>query len=279
MANKYGIVISQAGIPIDRAADYQKVLDSDWKFLNINVEMNVDFSTPALSGANGYRKYVVFEHNLGYKPAFEFTPSTLSGGNPDVFFNGYKDVMTSIAVDDKALYVVFLYTGGSTNPIRVKGTLRIFALDVMTEYTAPSSPAGPLQPLALAMYGAKFSDPNRGSAKITDEGVYAFSLNTQAKQISLHKHGTATAASGTLTIVHNVGYPPTYMVARVKDDSTWGAFYGNPFGAGVETIGPMMSVAIRANTTNDDIVFRGQQSSIVGKFAYIILKDPAEVAA
>lgn len=276
---KYGIVIAQQGVPIDRAADYQKVLDSDWKFLNINVEVPIDYSTGTISGANGYRVYKVYEHGLGYIPAWEFVPSTSSGGNADIFSQGYKDMMRYLVADDKAIYLVALYTGGVTSAVILKGFLRIFALNVMEEYAAPVGPIGPLQPLSSAMYGAKFADPNRGSAKITDEGIYAFSLDTQAKQISVHKHGTVVAAGdGTLTINHGVGYPPTYMLARVNQDDKWGAFYGNPFGAGKETVGPMLPVAVRANTTVDNIVFTGQQSTIAGKFAYVILKDPAEVA-
>ena len=39
---RYGVQISQQGIDVSRAADYQKVLDSNWKFLDIAVEKDVD---------------------------------------------------------------------------------------------------------------------------------------------------------------------------------------------------------------------------------------------
>lgn len=273
---KYGVQISQQGVPLERAADYQKVLDSNWKFLDILEEIPIDFTTPAFSGSNGYRQFKLYEHGLGFLAAYEFIPSSLSGGNTSVSPRGKFDIMDDLASDDKAIYYVpFYLSSDPSTPVRVKGMLRVYTINMMEEYTAPSYSLASTTPTEVARYGAKFIDFNRGNARIDDASVYPFTLNTRAKQISIHKCGSQSVLNDVLTIDHKVGYPPTYLLARINDDATWS---NNPFGVGVKTTGTLLSTGIRSKATNNDIVFRGQQNVLAGTFGYIILKDPAEIA-
>lgn len=88
---------------------------------------------------------------------------------------------------------------------------------------------------------------------------------------------TAQQPSDTLSnaIYHDVGYPPTFMLAPV---------YREMFMRGVSTetdnyIGPLVDV-IKAYVTADDtyLYFKGVQSVFSGWYGYIVLKDPAELA-
>lgn len=277
--SRYGLMISQQGIDISRAADYQMVLDSNWKFFNILEELYIDFTSPTFSGANGYKALKLYDHNLGHTAAFEFIPSQKTGGNIDVLESA-NAVVAKLLSDRDSIYLVVLWTGAMlTSPLTIRGRLRVFSTNILEEYEAPAVPLGPMAPAALEKYGAKFTNRANGSTRIDDESIYPFSLNTRGKQISLHKHGVAEAdGTGRVTVLHNVGYPPTYMIARVKDPSFWGTFYANPFPNEKYTLGPLLSTPARAKATNTDIVFRGAQSALVGKYAYVILKDPAEIA-
>lgn len=70
-------------------------------------------------------------------------------------------------------------------------------------------------------------------------------------------------------IKHTVGYPPTYMLARLDDDIPARTM-----------IGPLEDeILARVLATNSTLDFKGYQSVFGGKFGLIILKDPAEIAS
>ena len=106
-----------------------------------------------------------------------------------------------------------------------------------------------------------------------------FTLNTRGKQLSIHKHGTTVAnpATGVLTISHNIGYAPTYMLAQIRERSTWAGAYEYPFSSD-SVVEPLSSVFYSAEFNANDIEFIGVQSAISGRFGYVIIKDPAEIA-
>ena len=277
---RYGIVISQQGLDVDRAADYQKVLDSRWKFLNIAVEKTIDVTISVTSGANGFYTFPIYEHKLGFLPAFEFFVSSATketNGQTNVLYNGYLSAHGLIRADSQKLYCTVFYSDGYPVEMRLVGKLRIFALDILTEYQAPQIPVTTTQPSPPSRYGAKFVDLNLGTTDIEDEGMYGFTLNTRGKQMSIHKHGTVRASGGLLTVVHNTGYPPSYMVCYMEERAGWTGFYKYPHIEDV-VVGGLTTSYYLATPTATDITFKGIQSTIQGRFGYIILKDPVEIA-
>lgn len=72
------------------------------------------------------------------------------------------------------------------------------------------------------------------------------------------------------TIEHNMGYPPTYLLAPVDDSEI-----------GKECIGSIVrgtqEAYVKADTV--DLTFTGVQSLFAGKYGFIILKDPTEIAS
>lgn len=79
--------------------------------------------------------------------------------------------------------------------------------------------------------------------------------------------------AGEDTITHNIGYPPTYLLARVNDDEP-------AFGLGTKTYMDPISYRPDAlvKADNTKLTFRGVQALFAGQYGYIILKDPAEIA-
>lgn len=276
---RYGVQISQQGIPVDRAADYQKVLDSNWKFLDIAFEVDIDIKISLNGPTNGYTAIPILQHGLGYIPAFEYIPSPETveyTPEPVVNFSGYLDSLRLIKADNQNVYANILYYGTAIN-MRLRGKLRVFALDIMTEYLAPTIPVTTTAKTPVSRYGAKFLNLNRGKGDIEDESMLPFTLNTRGKQISVHKHGTQRTDNGLLTITHGVGYPPTYLICKLEEKDEWASVYPYPFDSQY-IVGSLVSAYYLAKLTKDTIEFRGVQSTLQGLYGYIILKDPAEIA-
>lgn len=276
---RYGVEISQQGIPVDRAADYQKVLDSNWKFLDIAFEVDIDIKIGLSGVSNGFYPIEIFAHNLGYLPAFEFIPSPLTkelNNQNNVLTNGYRESLSLIRADNQKVYANILYSGSNIE-MRLVGKLRVFALDILTEYMAPTVAITTTSKSPQSRYGAKFLDLNKGKGDIDDETLYPFTLNTRGKQMSIHKHGTQRTDAGLLTITHNVGYPPTYMICKFEEKSNWGRYYPYPFKTDY-VVGSMVTAYYLAKLTPKTIQFKGVQAALQGLYGYIILKDPAEIA-
>ena len=98
---RYGVQISQQGVSIERAADYQKVLDSNWKFLDIAFEVDIDVKIGMGARPNGYYLVELFNHGLGYIPAFEFitSPLTTESKPKSTLFNGYMEAHRLVRAD------------------------------------------------------------------------------------------------------------------------------------------------------------------------------------
>jgi hypothetical protein len=274
-----GVVVSQQGIDISRAADYQKVLDSNWKFLDILEEIDVDISFNYNSGPTRMNLIPIYEHGLGYVTAFEFFPSKKSGGSA---FNGdYTYAHKFIRGDDQKIYAEVFYS--AVNPDygagRIVGKLRVFTLNILENYTAPSVYQFSTTEQPPSRYGAKFLNLQKGVSTVDDEDLSNYTLNTKGKQTSIHKHGMAQA-NESLTIVHDVGYPPSYLLCGVNEAKDYTDFQGGyPKYNSPQNVGGLVNSYYLAKADPTTIEFRGVQSTLGDrKFGYVILKDPAEIA-
>lgn len=277
LMSRYGAKVSQQGVDVTRAADYQKVLDTGWKFVEITHQVSIDVSYS--SWATGYNQIILFEHGLGYRPAFEFMPDPgWSMGNPDVYFNNPNTLFDDMKADERYIYIFPIWNASSTTALRVKGVMRVFNVDITAEYKAPSE-AVALEPGSdQTKYGAKIIDVNARSARMGDTAIQNYSMNTNAKAISLHSTGVRTANAGNsnkLTITHNIGYPPTYYIATLY--ALANGTYTHPK-AGITMVGRIKNNIGRALATNIDIVFTGAQAALNGDYAFMLLKDPVGFA-
>lgn len=273
---RYGAVFSQQGIPIERANDYQKVMDSRWNFLNINIEKYINVIFDFTGQTTGWKRVLVHRHSLPFAAAFEVLLSSKSVSTDQ--FLPYTRMNGNVRSYPDGIYYVFFWDSSyNSTVLRVAGFLRVYEVDLRQTYLAPSSVLGLAQPQPAARYGAKFLDPNRGGTNINDNTPRSYSLYTPAKQISIHMHGTIQAIGGVLTLTHKVGYPPSYLLCSAYDktDSNFPA----PLHDGEFEFGPLFESYARAKATADTIVFQGVQSTLgTRRFGYLILKDPVEIA-
>jgi hypothetical protein len=269
---RYGSVYSQEGIDWRKANDYQKVMDSRWKFLDINIEKYVDVSFDLTGQSTGMKKLLIYNNPLPYTAAFEVQLSTMSISSSSLSAPGF--IAQDLYSYPDGIYYSFFWTSGvNTNIVRIKGMLRVYEINLLETYKAPYVPLTTAKPSPNGRYGAKYLDLSRGG-NIDSTDPRKFTLYTPAKQISVHQSGIFQAVSGALTINHDVGYPPSYMLCEAYDSAS--PLITVPKDQII--YGPLFESFARAKATADTIIFQGVQSSLGDrKYGCIILKDPTEL--
>lgn len=256
-----GISISQEGIGVAQASDAQKVLDSRWRYFDILYEKRVSLKTvPDWLVDNSH--IILFKHKVGFLPAFDCYSITHG-----VYISAYSsnDVAytTPLALDPSM-------TGYDFSNTEV--LVRVYDVPIAEEYSAPITEVSGKYS-ALSKYGVKILRP-KTYASLGDIELSGYSLNTKGKTLAIQKMGTATADDDGFAIIrHNLGYPPTYLAARL-DENLLG---GNK--SEVSAINPDFVPVLSSSRSGDnELVFGGAQSVLTGSFAYIIFKEPAELA-
>lgn len=176
----YGIQISQEGVPLSRAADYQKVLDDKWPFIDILFEGEFKISKADWPAASSWWIYEVAQHNLGYLPGFTYKEigTSLIDGNTQL-----------IATTDKIYLRGLWISGDPTTPLEIRIYLRVFALDVTQEYSFKGEHPEARVRMSARKYGAKVIDPRNPTARMSNQEMSDFSLNTNSKALAVHKTG------------------------------------------------------------------------------------------
>lgn len=212
---RYGIVISQQGIPVKRAADYQKVLDDRWPFLDIvhEVEIPVEIRLVA-STANSYWSIEVFTHNLGFLPAF--TCRVVSGTTT----SDYGEGISSFVATKTAIYARGFYIPGDTTDFNFRLFIRVYSRDITEGFEYKTEVPDPISKRDSKKYGARILKEGVSSTKFTGDEMSNFSLHNNAKVLGIQQTGVlnlnpwvslaqakATAidtATDTFTITSNV---------------------------------------------------------------------------
>lgn len=263
MAN--GLTISQQGINVDDALDSQKVLDTRWRYFEIYKELEVSLDT-VTSG----KRYVVFEHGLGFVPFFDMydiagdayiAPVTQFGG-PNI-----KDWTFSGGLVATTSQIAFVGTFSGTFSNK-KYLLRIYNVNAAEEYEAPLVVANPYQSGKKPKYGMKVTQKADNDMMRNTE-LSNFTLNTEGKALSIQKVGVIAADTNTgfkAKITHNMGNLPIYLMAYMSLDKSM-----------VGALNPGF-VPVLASATKAALTFTGAQSSLIANFTYIVFKELAETA-
>jgi len=241
----FGFQIAQENVDIRRAADYQKTLDSRWRTLDAVFEVEVE----VVHGGSG--DTMAFHHKLGFLPAF--TARKISGSGEVTWWADRQKVYVR---GDAGTYSVFL---------------RIYDVDPTVEYRAPVLHISARPGSSASKIGAKFLNQHRTSQGMRDDEKSHYSLNTQAKAMGIQQTGVveATVSNGhELVITHDLGYPPTYLTAEMDLTDT-----SNP------KIAVMGNVLGRVTANSVQVRIVGALAVLLGSWAYLVLKDPIEVAA
>lgn len=178
---KYGIQISQEGIPLERAADYQKVLDDKWPFIDIVIDRDITISKTDWPAVTAEWIYEIAEHNLGRTPPFTYREL----GTNVINTNQYK----MLATKDKIYLVGRWYTGDPTTPLNIRISLRVFSFDITEEKSYSGEHGTARVRTSARKYGAKVLSPKNVTTNFSSQEMSDYSLNSNAKALSLYKTG------------------------------------------------------------------------------------------
>lgn len=249
-----GLAIVQEGIGLDNALDSQKILDSRFRYFEILTEKMLVLPTLVPTTTQ-----VIYEHNLGFIPAFDVYDTVRDSYISGADTNGFGLVSSTTKLYFTGFY---LDPGWSNHQV----IIRIYNVPIAEDYSAVIEKTFPAKSGTVSKEGIRIA---QGNADMNDRELSKFSLNTSSKALSIQKTGIATSNSGTnfeAVIQHNLGYPPTYLATYADPAKNW-----------VSTIDPSF-VPVKSSADGTNLVFSGAQAALTGSFAYIIFKELGDFA-
>lgn len=259
--------ITQRGTDIDRAPDYQTVLDSRWPLLEFH-EKQIDY-TFYPTGVDGYHVIKLFDHNNNSVPGFDFyQDNSVVDPAYNTVFNTYGLIITKNSVYASSLFVAASLP--TMQPYHLKGRLRLYKTNFDSHFKADTISIAPSQDVDQVKTGLKIIDENKPGANLRKPDYDNYSLNTDAKAMSIHMMDSILpdATTHLVNINHDLGYLPTFFAWQISTVN--GGAYTTPL-EGQDAISSVDALSF-ANTIT--LSFRGVQSILVNRLAFVILKDP-----
>lgn len=270
-----GIRISQEGISVDRAADYQRVLDDRWPFMDAVVDVQMEINKTEWPATEGYWSMELASHDLGYIPAFTCRQENIT---TPLF---PRDVANEIVATKNKVYLRGIFVPGDpTDALRIRCRIRVFAVDITQEFRQEVGQASLGARTSASRYGIRVIDGP--GVRLEDTDMTKFRLHNNAKALGIQHTGVRIpdGTNGYSVIVdHDLGYPPTYFFAKYRKPEDWSGSWTDPM-PNDDYIYPMNQAPLGLATSNTfRLQLAGAQGFLTGRFAFLIVKDPIEVAA
>lgn len=191
MAN--GISVTRQGVPIDRAADYQKVLDSRWRFMEVDYVLNKKVTIPVgvVQSSGPYNQRVnIYRHNLGFVPAFHGSWKPEAAWMSYVTDGYHADLLgATLWADEEWVYFTRLVDAfNNSASLSIDVSALIYNLPILEVYQAPTEIAVGTAP-TKSNYGLRALDGKDPNVKIDGSSSHGFSVDTKKKIISVNRVG------------------------------------------------------------------------------------------
>lgn len=244
----YGIKVSQAGYPVDTAADNQLLFSSSFPSLILL------FTGTLNAGSDFY-------HNLGYYPvAFAFDNITVPS-TPSQSFESASGVLN-------------IYTDHITNTASNSVRYYIYGRDLRTTMSGTNINTTPATQTSVNQdYGFKVSVEGTSVLTAGLDDLVSFSGLSVAgygvRQHIIHQTGyeDSVGSGSTKNYSHSLGYPPMYFpFYRKQGDS----FYNYAWSYTISSGSPQLSIQI----SSSQLTFINNSGNTYD-FAYLIFKDPS----
>lgn len=260
-----GIQVTQEGIPVDKASDYQKVLDSRWQFMEVAHEIDTTITVPAaaIPPANTVQRVNIMKHNLTNKgkamvPAMHGSWLQSTGDiNSDQFYDA------GIYADSQ--YIFFQranYSGGSgLTALTIKVKIKVYNLDILGEYLAfQEIPRGSGR--VNTKYGLTALDGSDSSVTVNGSASHGYSIDTRKKILSIHKVGQKDIYAFPPQTARVTAINTTSDVATIDLDPNEGSdLYGKKYGLSWVQTGVQVSLS-----PSDFVTYPSPLSSSVQPF-------------
>ena len=179
-----GISITQEGIDLKNASDYQKVLDSRWLFFEVGLELDetVSFADLGTPTAHGFQRVNIVKHGLAH------------GGNPYVpaFHASWKRSNSNtstigVSADDTWIYAWREYwPSAATGAFNLEVMAKVYRLPILVPYSAPIESAPPTFKQNTGV-GLRALDGSNAIATVNNRESTGYSVDTQKKILSINK--------------------------------------------------------------------------------------------
>lgn len=273
--SNYGVQVTQQGISVDSAADFQFNLNSSWPTLEVILEKVIDQTVSA--SAAGALVVSLASHKLDYIPAFQW----VEDGNVG------SDTYDVSATTTDIVFYRDVGAGEVPYTFRLRGTIRVFNWNILQSFKADITSIGSDLPkksdYGIAVLGQDARD-------IESNQYQDFSLHSGAKSLTIHQSGVVEpdATSAIYTIEHGLGYLPsyqTYYLRLIGDDGTYNPATAAKASSNPTTLRATQIGHINGNTGGNEatmystgdgrnLTFRGWQAAFTGAMAYVLFKDP-----
>jgi hypothetical protein len=239
----FGFKASAGGVAIDKAADWQLALSSDWPLLKILAVVPVSVPNPSPAADN-----LVYSHGLNYAPAFMVISD---GPSPGIDANTLGQTEANMTSSGFYTTSSGLFYDGFFDPFP-KGFVVIFEYDIVnTNFIAPVESASEGQPSTQNTIGLEIAAEHHDVSSTNPKDIL---LTTANRPMQVHMSGSFTQSGLTpVTLSHGLGYLPVYLIYQ-------------------SLAGKLYLASARATATLQSVTFVGVQAEL-GLTYYLILKD------
>jgi hypothetical protein len=187
-----GIEISQEGIGVDQASDYQKVLDSRWLSMEVMHEVDVVIDVPAMtSGATNEQQIItIFKHGLS-RDGHSFVPAFHANWRPEGEYDTYTPefgygTATLFCDDTNLCFYRPVYASSTVPAFKLVVQAKIYNLPILEAYQAPTeiSIGGGR---SESRYGVQALDGSNPSLALGGKASYGYSIDTKKKVLAINK--------------------------------------------------------------------------------------------
>lgn len=262
-----GIQVSQEGIPVDKASDYQKVLDSRWLFMEVAHEIDTTITVPAaaLPAVNTVQRVNILKHNLTNKgkamvPAMHASWLQSVGDiNSDQFYNAGLFADHEYIFFQRSNYAF----GSGLTALTIKVKAKVYNLDILGDYLAIQEiPRGSGR--VNTSVGLTALDGSDSATTVGGTASHGYSIDTRKKILSIHKISQKSIYAFPPQSARITALNTTTDIATFDLDPNEGSdIYGNKFGLSWIETGVQISLS-----PSDFVTYPSPLSS--GVLPYII---------
>jgi hypothetical protein len=226
----------------------------------------------------GPRVVKLFDHNLGYLPAFEAP-----------FFDTRYEVQSTavgsyaFVSDRKSIYFVKFHPESSTGDYAIHGNINVYDLNIEKDFDSKAK--GTLTPSTNTDIGMKIVGNDEYAAKNTqDKGSLGYAVTTESKAFGISKIDeiTITGASfitpGSTVIEHDLQYPP--LVKFITMDPLQLNSNALPIPSASPVFCGPMGIGFSANnlwiTTETNRLIVNSSTNVT--YRYVLFREPTEIA-
>lgn len=244
--------LAQKGYDVHTAGDENLTFSSQWPLLPIYAQGSFSFDTT--------QPIDIFEHKLGYYPAFWFFSNSAIGGyeNSGLQTNDSRSEFFgpvgngTIRVNQNKMY--FQPGGGTLGTISIY--YYIFLLDLKKAFSAPINKVGEVAAGSSGGHVFKLAKPNKD---VDSHRLEDFIIHSDTRSPLVHSV-QPTPVGSDYSFPHNLGYNPMFFTYN---------FAGNYY-----TLLPTGSSNNYSLNSDTQQVHFSQTSTNIAELSTLILKDP-----